>query len=369
MSSTQLIQRTFISLLFFCCITLIATSGFADNPNTAAYKAKIEPVDFKQSKAVNDFIDYMVERHGFVREELKSIFSQIQFSTKSLQLIKPAPITKPKNWTAYQARFIEPIRIKAGVKFWDNYAEALNRAEKQYGVPAQIIVGIIGIETIFGKNVGKFRVLDVLATLGFTYPDTSNREVRMTYFRGELEHVLLLARETGVDPISLLGSYAGAIGWPQFMPSSIRQHAVDFDNDGKIDLRISTTDAIGSVANFLSQHGWETGLPLVFPAKIISDHPETMLATGLRASATLRDLAGVAIPTEKNIPTQLLYGLIDLQNGQEPTEYWFATQNFFAITKYNRSYFYAMSVIELGKAVYAAKGPTKLCDEGQRTDE
>lgn len=371
MSSTQTVT---VSFLFFFCITLIFTPVFANNHKaTTMHEAEIEPVDFEQSKAVNDFIDYMVERHGFTRNELELIFSQVQFNTKSLQLIKPAPITKPKNWMAYRARFIEPIRIKAGVRFWDNYAATLNRAEKQFGVPAQIIVGIIGIETIFGKDVGKFRVLDVLATLGFAYPDTPNREMRMAYFRGELEHVLLFARETGIDPFSLLGSYAGAIGWPQFMPSSIRQYAVDFDNDGKIDLRNSTHDAIGSVANFLSQHGWAPGLPLVFPAKIISDHPETMLATELTASSTLQQLASVAIPTQKNTPTQLLYGLIDLQNGQEPTEYWFATQNFFAITKYNRSYFYAMSVIELGKAVCAARDATMVttdsCNYAQQTSQ
>ena len=360
MSSTQTVK---LSFLFFFCVTLIFTPVFANNHQSITHEADIEPVDFEQSTAVNDFIDFMVERHGFTRDELESVFSQVQFNTRSLQLIKPAPSNKPKNWMAYRARFIEPIRIKAGVKFWDNYAATLYRAEKHFGVPAQIIVGIIGIETIFGKDVGKFRVIDVLATLGFTYPDTPNRKMRMTYFRGELEHVLLLARESGIDPFSLVGSYAGAIGWPQFMPSSIRQYAVDFDGDGKIDLRNSTHDAIGSVANFLSQHGWESGLPLVFPARIISDHPETLLATDLSATSTLQQLADVAIPTQKNIPPQLLYGLIDLQNGREPTEYWFATQNFFAITKYNRSYFYAMAVIELGKAVRVARDANKNATE------
>lgn len=303
------------------------------------------------SKPATDFIDYMVDRHGFNRTELEAVFNQLQLNNRSLQLIKPAPLTKPKNWTAYRARFVEPRRIKAGVDFWNTYADALARAEKQFGVPAQIIVGIIGVETIFGKNVGNFRVMDVLGTLGFTYPDTPNKESRMAYFRGELENVLLFARESGIDPFSLVGSYAGAIGWPQFMPSSIRQYAVDFDGDGKIDLRNSPVDAIGSVANFLAQHGWNTGSPLVFSAQMKNSNPEAKLAKELNATLTLEQLADTAFPTQKNAPTQLLYGLIDLQNGYEATEYWLATQNFFAITKYNRSYFYAMSVIELGKAI------------------
>ena len=326
----------------------------------AATEAEIVPVDFTNSKEVNDFMDFMVQRHGFSHEELTQIFSRVQFNAKTIQLIKPAPVTKLKNWEAYRARFIEPKRIKAGVAFWNRYADALRRAEKLYGVPAQIIVGIIGIETIYGKNVGKFRVMDALASLSFAYPDTPNRESRQAYFLGELEQTLLFARESGIDPFSLLGSYAGAIGWAQFMPSSVRQYGVDFDGDGKIDLRNSPEDAIVSVANFLAQHGWVTGLPLVFPATIINEHPETMLTRELEATQTLQQLAEFA--TTKNAPTQLLYSLINLQNGDNPTEYWLATHNFFTITKYNRSYFYAMSVIELGKAVCRARSATIACE-------
>jgi membrane-bound lytic murein transglycosylase B len=312
------------------------------------------PTHFQNSPAVQHFIDFMVARHGFTRAELALIFSKIQFSADSIQLIKPAPATKLKNWAAYRARFIEPIRIQAGLDFWKKYADALARAEKIYGVPAQIIVGIIGVETTYGKHIGKFRVLDVLSTLSFAYPDTPNRESRRAYFLGELEQALLFARESGIDPFSLMGSYAGAIGWAQFMPSSIRQYGVDFDGDGKIDLRNSPEDAIGSVANFLAQHGWKTGLPFVFPATLLTAHPDMMLAKELQASYTLKQLAKVARPTQNPIPEQLLYGLVDLQNGKNPTEYWFATENFFAITKYNRSYFYAMSVIELGNTICQA---------------
>ncbi|PRC92540.1 lytic murein transglycosylase B [Solimicrobium silvestre] len=361
MPSTQALPRL-AALLITLASLLCSMPVFADDPKTISVNVvDAASIDFNNSKEVNEFIDYMVTRHAFTRAELELVFSKVQFNAQSIQLIKPAPITKPKNWQAYRARFVEPIRIKAGVEFWNKYAEALNRAEKQYGIPAQIIVGIIGVETVFGKNVGKFRVVDVLSTLGFAYPDIANKEARMAYFRGELEQSLLYARESGIDPFSLLGSYAGAIGWPQFMPSSIRQYGVDFDGAGKIDLRNSPEDAIGSVANFLVQHGWETGLPMAFPATITNDRPELMIAKELNATYTLQQLADVAVPTQKNTPTQPLYGLIDLQNGENSTEYWLATHNFFAITKYNRSYFYAMSVIELGKAVCTARNANNPC--------
>lgn len=352
----------FRALIFSLSLILICISNpvLADELQ-ATSDAIVEPANFKTSKALNDFIDFMVSRHGFTRSELELVFSKVQFNAKTVQLIKPAPVAKFKNWEAYRTRFIEPIRIKAGVDFWTKYADTLDRAEKQYGVPAQIIVGIIGIETLYGKNVGKFRVLDVLSTLSFAYPDTPNRESRMTYFLSELEQTLLYARESGMDPFSLIGSYAGAIGWAQFMPSSIREYAVDFNGDGKIDLRNSPEDAIGSVANFLSQHGWVTGLPIAFPASILGD-PENRLAKELNATNTLQQLSEVALPTLSTTPTQLLYGLIDLQNGDNPTEYWLATSNFFAITKYNRSYFYAMSVVELGKTVCQAKFTKIPCE-------
>ncbi|MET3108632.1 membrane-bound lytic murein transglycosylase B [Oxalobacteraceae bacterium GrIS 2.11] len=366
MSPAQTTTRKFFSKLSTLAFVLalipicLPTAVFAEEPahlqNTYG-----EPIDFKTSTEVHAFIDFMVTRHGFSTEELEQIFGYVQFCSKCVQLIKPAPVTKLKNWAAYRARFIEPTRINAGVKFWTQYADALNRAEKQFGVPAQIIVGIIGVETLYGKTVGKFRVLDALSTLSFAYPDTVTRESRMAYFLGELEQTLLFARESGIEPFSLVGSYAGAIGWSQFMPSSIRQYAVDYDGDGKVDLRNSPIDAIGSVANFLAQHGWESGLPLAFPATIVSD-PEKMLAKELNATYTLQELENVAVPSHKNTPTELQYGLIDLQNGDDPTQYWLATRNFFAITKYNRSYFYAMSVVELGKAVCHAKFTNISCE-------
>lgn len=316
-----------------------------------------EFANFAQWKEVNDFIDRMVGKHGFNRTELEAIFGKVRYVDSAIQLIKPPPPGRPKNWRAYRARFVEPVRINAGVAFWDEHADALARAEAEYGVPAEIIVGIIGVETVYGRNTGNFRVMDAVTTLAFAYPDTPTRLTRMAYFRGELENTLLFARESGIDPFSLLGSYAGAIGWPQFMPSSIRQFAVDFNGDRHIDLRGSPQDAIGSVANFLMKHGWKRGEPTVFPVTVSSGANgwETFIGQGLEAKFKLDDLKNAGVLPGMELPADMLFGLVDLQNGLEPTEYWLGTGNFFAITQYNRSFFYAMSVIDLGRAVRRAR--------------
>ncbi|MDY7579890.1 lytic murein transglycosylase B [Herbaspirillum sp. RTI4] len=320
-----------------------------------------EFVSFSQWKAVNTFIDDMVAKNGFDKQGLQTVFNDTRHINAALQLVKPAASGKPKNWQAYRARFVEPVRIKAGAAFWSKYEADLNRAEAQYGVPAEIIVAIIGVETVYGRNTGNFRVMDAIATLAFDYPDVSNREARMVFFRGELEQTLLFARDAGIDPFSLLGSYAGAIGWPQFMPGSIRRYAVDFDGDGHIDLRNSPVDAIGSVAHFLQEHGWQRALPTVFPAVMGlandgSNRWQELTNQGLEAKFSLSDLKLAGVTPGLDAPANLNYGLIDLQNGLEPTEYWLATTNFFAVTFYNRSYFYAMSVIDLAQALRAAHG-------------
>lgn len=317
-----------------------------------------EFANFARWREVSDFIDQMVSKHGFTKEELQSTLNKTQYIDRAIQLMKPAPPGQPKNWQAYRARFVEPVRIDAGVAFWNEYADALSRAEEQYGVPAEIIVAIIGVETVYGRNTGNFRVMDAVTTLAFAYPDTPNRVARMGYFKGELENTLLFARESGIDPFSLLGSYAGAIGLPQFMPSSIRQYAIDFDGDGRIDLRNSPVDAIGSIAHFLIEHGWRRGEPIVFPASVAADSNnswERFIGQGLEAKFTLDDLKTAGVIPGIEPPSDMPFGLVDLQNGLEPTEYWLGAANFFAITKYNRSFFYAMSVVDLSRAVRAAR--------------
>ncbi len=311
-----------------------------------------EFINFLQWRSVTEFIDQACNDHGFDREELTSLFRRAQYLESVVRLINPPPAGKAKNWTAYRDRFVEPRRIKAGLAFWERHEAALRRAEDAFGVPAEIIVGIIGVETIYGQTTGKFRVPDVLATLAFAYPDTPNRETRMAYFRDELIQTLLYARDHGIDPFSLSGSYAGAIGLPQFMPGSVRKFAIDFDGDQKIDLRNSAEDAIGSVGNFLRQHGWTAGLPLVYPVQVLAGQswPE-LIGQGLEAKFSVPQMTAAGVLVSESVPSTVKYGLIDLEDDTRPTQYWLATNNFFAITRYNRSYYYAMAVIELGQAV------------------
>jgi membrane-bound lytic murein transglycosylase B len=338
-------------------------------PAVAAKPAPVEQAgaqfNFGEWKEVAQFEEQMVSRHGFTRAELDALIAQVRFVNAAVQLIKPAPPGKPKNWHAYSALFIEPVRIGAGVRFWDENAETLMRAESEYGVPAEIIVGILGVETVYGRHTGRFRVLDTLTTLAFAYPQAPNRDARMAFFRGELENTLVLTRQFGIEPFSLLGSFAGAVGLPQFMPGNIIKYGVDYDGDGKVDLRGSAADAIGSIANFLVQHGWDRndkGPPVRAAAVSPSRAWESFLAGGLVARYRPSQLREAGVTPLGKLEDEGLYGLIDLQNGADPTEYWIANNNFFAITNYNRSYFYAMSVLELGRAVRLSRGggPLKL---------
>jgi len=259
---------------------------------------------------VKRFIRDMVERHGFVESELVTLFSRLYRVEPVLTAIAtPAEITR---WSDYRPIFVNPKRIEAGLVFWKTHQRTLARAEKRYGVPAEIIVAIIGVETSYGRNPGRWRVVEALATLAFDYPP------RGTFFRSELEHYLLLARDADVDVFSVRGSYAGAIGIPQFMPSSLRRYAVDFDRDGRIDLSRNNADAIGSVANFLKQHGWRSGQPL--------QRKEGEADAG--AGERLIDLG-----SEKRV------GLA----------------NFQALLRYNRSPLYAAAVADLSEALAAQR--------------
>lgn len=377
-------MKTLITALLLSAATLHATlhataaqvdrygytlpkSQQAKKKKPAAPKKKAAPavdyvgeyVNFGDWKEVRSFLDDVAARDGFDRAELNTLINQVRYVDTAVQLVKPAPPGKPKNWQAYSKLMIDPVRIDAGVKFWNENAEALNRAEALYGVPADILVGIIGVETVYGRNTGRFRVLDALTTLAFSYPEAPQRRERMEFFRGELEATLLFARQTSIDPLSLKGSFAGAIGMPQFMPSSLMKYAVDFDGNGQIDLLGSSSDAIGSVAAFLTAHGWqraETG-PVVYAATVSPNRAwESMLNQGLAAKYHVAELNDAGVSSAVALPEQQTYGLVDLQNGADPTEYWLANNNFFAITQYNRSYFYAMSVVELGRAIRLARG-------------
>lgn len=274
------------------------------------------------------------------------------------RLMTPAGKTFVKNWTVYRSRFIDPVRIRAGASFWQANRQALERAEQQFGVPAEIIVGIIGVETIYGRNMGNFRVMDALATLTLDFPQSHPRaQARTDYFRGELEQVLVTANRTGSDPFALRGSYAGAMGLGQFMPTSWDKYAVDFDGDGRIDLFNSASDAIGSVANYFVGHGWKPGLPTTFAVDMRAqgENLATLLAPDINPTFTAAQMAerGVRVLGAEGYERPL--ALIELKNGSSgPTEYISGTENFYAITRYNWSAFYALSVIELGREVHEA---------------
>ena len=296
---------------------------------------------FSDETEVREFISHMHEQHGFDIAHLSRHFAAIRPNAAVLRAIRPAAVPEQqRSWERYRERFVNARRNEGGQRFWQENETTLLRAEAIYGVPAEVIVAIIGVETEYGRNMGKFGVLEALASLAFHYPP------RATFFRSELEQFLLLARENGVSPLDIKGSYAGAIGIPQFMPSSQRRYAVDFDGDDRIDLRNSATDAIGSVARFLQQHGWLSGTPIAAPARVESD-PAALVAAGIKPAALLQDLAkqGVVAEGDADRPA----ALIDLVTPDAATEYWVGFENFYVITRYNRSSFYAMSVFQLAE--------------------
>jgi membrane-bound lytic murein transglycosylase B len=268
------------------------------------------------------------------------------------QLIMPPGVGTAKNWAAYRARFVEPKRIRAGLEFWRANEQWLQRAEARFGVPAELIVGLIGVETIYGQQMGSFRTIDALATLSFDFP--TGRRDRSSFFRDELEAFLLLSRRDDVDPQQVRSSYAGAIGMGQFMPSSWIKYAIDFDGDGHINLHTSTADVIGSVANYMAQFGWQPGVPTRFDVTLptSADDRALLLAPDILPTFTVEEFAqrGAGLPIAASTYTGKL-ALVELQNGDDPPSYIAGTSNFYAVTRYNWSSYYAMAVLDLGEAI------------------
>ncbi len=276
------------------------------------------------------------------------------------QLVLPAATPAAKNWEAYRSRFIESRRIEAGAAFWQRHQGTLARAEQAYGVPAEIIVGIIGVETLYGQHMGKFRILDALATLAFDFPSAHPRATeRQAFFRSELDHFLRLTQRAGTDPTSVRGSYAGAMGMPQFMPSSWSRFAVDFDGDGRVDLFNSAADVIGSVANYFKSFQWKTGLPTHYPVTLTPGQTDmdALLAPDILPTFSVESFTAKGAQLEGAAlqhPGQL--ALIELRNGEGAPSYVAGTENFYVVTRYNWSSYYAMAVIELGQAVAQRMG-------------
>ena len=295
------------------------------------------------------FIEEMIAKHNLPRGWLELTFARARFQPGIVRLMEPLPRGQ-RSWQVYRSRFVHSRNIEDGVRFWTEHRDALARAAAQYGVPPEIILAIIGIETQYGRMTGTFRVIDALSTLAFDYPR------RAVYFRGELEQFLLYARESGVDPNGIRGSFAGAVGIPQFMPGSYRRFAVDFDGDGRRDLLASPADAIGSVANFLREHGWIPGEPVAFPAEVEGEQFDLLLAAGIRPSFRAEELADYGVHPVVALDPNTLVALIELETPDRPSLYYVGLANFYAITRYNQSSFYAIAVLELAQALRNAAG-------------
>ena len=272
------------------------------------------------------------------------------YNATAAKLMSPSKGRIKKSWVTYRNRFVEPIRIREGLAFWRNHAETLAKAEQQYGIPASILVAIIGVETLYGKYTGDFNVLEVLSTLGFSYPDDSRPE-RGELFRNQLADLIYLDQAGILDASAVEGSFAGAMGLPQFMPGSLLRYARDGDNDGKISLHDSIADVSASIANFLIEHGWSVGQPPFLNIPLPSQ-PDKLVTGGLEATLHWNDLY-----PNQSAPNQLAsvpLGIVNLVDEPRGTvEYRIATPSFFSITHYNRSYFYATSVVELANALEA----------------
>ena len=318
-------------------------------PPAASFPSK----PYGKREDVQGFIRQMAERHGFVEHELTFLFSRARREPAILAAIAPPKDAAARSWLAYRARFVTDARIAEGAEFWRRHAVPLERAALQYGVPEEIIVAIIGVETVYGRQMGTWRVIDALSTLAFDYAP------RAEFFRGELEQYLLYARDAGLDVFGVRGSYAGAIGIPQFMPGSYRRFAVDFDGDGAIDLRASPADAIGSVANFLVKHGWQRGERVHLPARVAGGNAgaahRELVDAGIEPKTALSELKRYGVETRTDLALDTPVALIELESPDAATEYRLGLRNFFVLTRYNRSILYASAVYDLAQEIKAQR--------------
>jgi len=305
---------------------------------------KVRPLD----PEVEVFIEEMVQKHQFEARALRRLFTQVQPRPAILRAISTPGTARP--WHEFRSRYMEPERVNNGVAFWRVHAATLEKASREFGIPEEIIVATIGVETFYGRNTGNFRVLEALTMLAFRYPP------RAELFRSELEHYLLLARETGLDPTGIRGSYAGAMGIPQFLPSSYRNYAIDFDGDGKRDIINSTADAIGSVANYYKAFGWRPGQAVVVPAEVEGSGIAALLETGIKPLLKVAELKSQGVtpvmPMEEGVEAALF--MVESATGPR---YWLGLNNFYVITRYNRSLNYALTVYELAQELRARFRP------------
>ena len=298
--------------------------------------------DYESRDSVKDFINELAVEDGFNPEQLAEIFEQVEKKQRIIDLIS-RPAEKAKPWHEYREIFVTAPRIAAGVEFWEENEAALNRAGSKFGIPIEIIVAVIGVETNYGRNKGSFRVMDALSTLAFDYPP------RARFFRSERRELLLLAREENKDPLELIGSYAGAMGYGQFIPSSFRAYAIDFDGDGTRDIWSSQTDAIGSVANYFSRHGWIGESPIAVPVTVTDERADQLANQALKPKRSIAELRKAGVE-HVSLPDKTLGALFRLE-GRDGWEYWLGLHDFYVVTRYNHSHMYALAVVQLSEAV------------------
>ena len=333
MKATMKYQR---SMLVALALMLVAPAATSEARAPYLHRADVQ-----------QFIDELTSEHGFERQRIERWLSQARYSSAVERYMQPPIAFGQRNWLDYRARYLDEPRVQGGAAFVRNHQIAMERAQREFGVPAEIIAAIIGVETNYGRTTGNFRTLDALVTLSFDYLR------RAEYYRQQLTEFFLLAREQKTDPLTVKGSFAGALGLPQFMPGSIRRHAVDFDGDGRVDLANSAADAIGSVASFLAAHGWQRDLPIVFDA-IADEATVDALGRGINAVATWSEALAAGVEGDVPLPLDAQVLVIDLPivNGSEVERlYRVGTVNFSALLHYNRSYFYASAVVDLSREI------------------
>ena len=315
-------------------------------PPVMAMGSSLDQEHIAERQDVKAFIAKMVSKHGFDAQALSKVFAQVQLKQKIIDAITRPAESKP--WHQYRPIFVTPTRIEEGVAFWNKHEKELQRAQEVYGVPPEIVVAILGVETRYGRHKGGYRVLDSLSTLAFAYPQRSE------FFRGELEQYLLLAREEKLDPLAIKGSYAGAMGKAQFISSSYRHYAVDFDGDGKRDLWNDTSDAIGSVANYFQRHHWQPGEAVAAPVMVGSNQIKVLVGKGIKPHSRIAELKKRGVTPKTKLDPEALGALIELKT-RAGHEYWLGLNNFYVITRYNHSPLYAMAVYQLGQAIIAQR--------------
>jgi membrane-bound lytic murein transglycosylase B len=311
---------------------IVATAAHAA-PSAKPLRAEIE-----------SFIEEMAAKHDFDRGFLRHLFRQAQPRPAVVRAISTPGTARP--WYEFRANYIDERRISAGLAFWRQHADTLSRAQREYGVPEEIIVATIGVETVYGRNIGRFKIFEALSMLAFDYPP------RAALFRSELEQFLLLTREASLDPLDTRGSYAGAMGIPQFLPSSYRKYAIDFDGDGRLDLWRSVPDAIGSVANYYRSFGWQPEAPVVIEAQVSGEEIENVLAAGIKPHSRIAELKPRGVVPLSPVDDEAVATLVRVE-GESGIQHWLGLQNFYVITRYNRSVNYALAVYELAQELRA----------------